>query len=220
MEEARQTQHVLITGGSGVIGRAIRHAMTSAGCQVSALSSRELDVTEMAKIADVLGDRQVDMLVCAAGTTRDAPLARLTTEAWEHTWAVNFTGAAACAAAVLPGMLARGAGHIVFISSHSALHPPPGQAAYAAAKAALHGLATDLARHHGAGNIRVNAILPGFIESPMTASVSAKRRREVLADHALGRLNTADRVAAFIRFLHFELPHTSGQMFQLDSRPL
>jgi 3-oxoacyl-[acyl-carrier protein] reductase len=52
----------------------------------------------------------------------------------------------------------------------------------------------------------------------MTAGLSDDRRAQVLADHALGKLNTVDAAARFIRFLHAELPHTSGQIFQLDSR--
>jgi 3-oxoacyl-[acyl-carrier protein] reductase len=116
-------------------------------------------------------------------------------------------------------MIARGHGHIVFISSHSAKHPPVGQAAYASAKAALLGLTADLAALHGASNIRINAVLPGFVETRMTENVTETRRKQVLADHSLGRFNTCREAAAFIRFLHHELPHTSGQVFQLDSRP-
>jgi len=213
-----ETQHAVITGGTGSLGRALAAALQDVCRTVEAPGSRELDVRDSAAIAGYFAQRRVDLLVCAAGITRDAPLARLTENAWDETWAVNFAGAAACAKAVLPGMISRGAGHIVFISSHSALHPPVGQAAYAAAKAALLGLVTDLARRHGPSNIRINAVLPGFLETRMTEAVTVPRRAEILAAHALGRFNTSDRVAAFIRFLHHELPHTSGQVFQLDSR--
>jgi 3-oxoacyl-[acyl-carrier protein] reductase len=115
-------------------------------------------------------------------------------------------------------MLARNTGHIIFISSFSALHPPLGQVAYAAAKAALLGYVADLAGRHGRSNIRVNAVLPGFLETRMTETVSARRRSEILAAHALERFNTCREAAGFIRFLHHDLPHTSGQVFQLDSR--
>jgi 3-oxoacyl-[acyl-carrier protein] reductase len=89
---------------------------------------------------------------------------------------------------------------------------------YAAAKRAILGLTRDLAKRHGRQNIRINAILPGFLDNRMTKSVSEKRRESVRNDHALGRWNTMDRVAAFVRFLHEQMPHTSGQWFQLDSR--
>lgn len=213
-----ETQHAVITGGNGSLGRALAAALEAPGWIVASPGSHELDVRDQAAVTNYFRDRPVDLLVCAAGLTRDAPFARLTEKAWDETWGVNFTGAAVSAGAVLPGMLARKAGHIVFISSFSALHPPPGQAAYASAKAALLGLARDLAAKHGSHNIRVNAILPGFMETRMTASVRKRRRAEILEAHALGRLNTCAETAGFIRFLHHRMPHTSGQVFQLDSR--
>ena len=213
-----ETQHAVITGGTGSLGNAIAVALQAPGWSIMAPGSTDLDVRDPSAVRNYFHDRDVDLLVCAAGITRDAPIARLTHEAWDDTWSVNFRGALDCAKAVLPGMIARGNGHIVFISSHSAQHPPVGQAAYATAKAALLGLVTDLARSHGPSNIRVNAVLPGFLETRMTHPVTEARRAEILAAHSLGRINTCDRVAAFIRFLHHDLPHTSGQVFQLDSR--
>jgi 3-oxoacyl-[acyl-carrier protein] reductase len=213
-----ETRHAVITGGTGALGRAITDVLKASNWCVLAPGRDELDVRDQPAVRKFFQSRQVDLLVCAAGITRDAPIARLTHEAWDDTWSVNFRGALACANAALPGMIAGGGGHIVFIASHSARQPPVGQAAYATAKAALLGLAADLARRHGAANIRVNAILPGFLQTRMTETVTDARRAEILAAHALGRFNTCERVAAFIRFLHHELPHTSGQIFQLDSR--
>lgn len=189
-----------------------------ASWQVDAPGRGELDVTDGEAVKRYFAGKAVDLLVCAAGLARDGLIATTGAPAWDEVVAVNYRGAAACVAAVLPGMRARGNGHIVFVSSWSARHPPPGQAAYATAKAALIGLATALAKEQGAAGIRVNVILPGFLETKMTADVSEQRKREVLADHALGRFNTAAAVGKFIRFLHEELPHTSGQVFQLDSR--
>jgi 3-oxoacyl-[acyl-carrier protein] reductase len=213
-----ETRHAVITGGTGSLGSAIAAALQAPGWSISAPGSKDLDVRDPAAVKNFFHHRHTDLLVCAAGITRDAPIARLTHEAWDDTWSVNFRGALDCANAALPGMIARGSGHIIFISSYSALHPPSGQAAYAAAKAALLGLTADLARRHGQSNIRVNAVLPGFLETRMTSSVTASRRAEILAAHSLARFNTCDRVASFIRFLHHDLPHTSGQVFQLDSR--
>jgi len=210
---------LVITGGCGGLGRALAATFHSPLWQPAEPSHGELDVTDAAAVREFFADRRVDLLVCAAGLTRDAPLARLVESAWDEVIAVNFGGARACAAAVMPGMLARGSGHIVFISSYSARHPPPGQAAYATAKAGLLGLTQQLATRHGCHGIRVNAILPGFLETPMTRLVPAARRAAVLAEHALGTFNTPSAVAGFIHFLHHHLPHTSGQFFQLDSRP-
>lgn len=210
---------IVITGGSGGLGSALARRFASAGRNVVSLSSADLDVTDRDAVRRWFSGREVELLVCAAGITRDAPLARLPEAEWDAVWNVGFEGALACAEQAVAGMKQRGEGHIVFVSSHSALHPPVGQAAYAAAKAALLGLTTDLAVRWGADNIRVNAVLPGFLETKMTAAVRERRREEVKRDHALGRFNTCGKVAAFIEFLHHELPHTSGQIFQLDSRP-
>jgi len=211
-------QHAVITGGTGSLGRAVARALLDCGFQVDAPGSRELDVRDAGAVHEYFREKRVDLLVCAAGVTRDAPLTRVSEASWDETWSINFRGALISAEAVLPAMIAQGRGHLIFISSFSALHPPPGQAAYATAKAALLGLVSDLAVRHGSSNIRVNAVLPGFLETPMTSTVSDRRRAEVLNMHTLGRFNTCGDVAVFIRFLHQEMPHASGQIFQLDSR--
>ncbi len=214
-----QVNYLLVTGGRGGLGRAVIQAFDTPDWEVCAPGREELDLLDPGAVNAVLGSAPVDLLVCAAGSTRDAPLARMDESMWDEVFSVNFAAAAACAAAVLPGMIGRGRGHIVFISSYSALHPPVGQAAYATAKAALLGLTEDLARENGRHGVRVNAILPGFLETKITATVSAHRKAEILTDHVLGRFNTPEAVAKFIRFFHEQLPNTSGQAFQLDSRP-
>ncbi|RYD40849.1 MAG: SDR family oxidoreductase [Verrucomicrobiaceae bacterium] len=213
-----QPKHLVITGGEGGLALAIRPVFESAGWQVDSPGRAELDVTDARAVSAYLTARTPDLLICTAGITRDAPLARLDEESWDAVMAANYRGVAACAAAVLPSMVAQNQGHIVFISSRSAIHPPAGQAAYAAAKAAVLGLTRSLATAYGSHSIRVNAILPGFLETPMTASVSTKRRAEVLGEHVLGRFNTPAAVARFLLHLHEELPAVSGQVFQLDSR--
>jgi 3-oxoacyl-[acyl-carrier protein] reductase len=212
--------HLVITGGSGGLGKAIIETFAAASWQIAAPGRAELDLIDPVGIRSYFVSRPVDLLVCAAGMTRDAPLASLDENAWEEVLAVNYQAAAACAAAAMPRMIRQGRGHVVFISSWSALRPPQGQIAYATAKAALLGLTTSLARANGPHGIRVNAILPGFLETRMTELVSATRKEEVLSQHVLGRFNTPDVVAKFIRHLHEDLPHTSGQVFQLDSRTL
>lgn len=213
-----ETQQAVITGGTGSLGCAIAQALQDPAWEILAPGSSELDVRDSAAIQHYFHPLRPDLLVCAAGFTKDSLIRRISEADWDDSFAVNFKGAAACARAVLPAMIDRGKGHIIFISSYSATHPPAGQVAYASAKAALLGLVTDLAFAHGADNIRVNALLPGFLDTRMTAAVSPRRRQEVLEAHALARFNTVLEVAKFIRHLHHDLPHTSGQIFQLDSR--
>ena len=211
-------KHLVITGASGGLGKAIVEVFAAASWEIAAPTHGELDVADSAAIRGYFELRPVDLLICAAGITRDALMSRLDESTWDELLAVNYQGAATCAAAVLPQMIKRRSGHVIFISSHSAIHPPRGQIAYATAKAALLGLTPSLAQRNGRHGVRVNAILPGFLETGMTESVSEKRRAEILSEHVLGRFNTPATVARFIRHLHEDLSHTSGQVFQLDSR--
>jgi 3-oxoacyl-[acyl-carrier protein] reductase len=217
--ECRAVQHVVISGGEGDLGKAVAAVFAAAGWDVAAPGRVTLDVTSEASATHYFQARPVDLLVCCAGLCRDALMLHTTADDWDAAMAVNFDGARRCALAVLPGMIRRGGGHVIFVSSRSALHPPQGQTAYATAKAALLGLTATLAKRHGPENIRANAILPGFLDTRMTATVTPQRRTAVLAEHALGRLNTVTEVANFVFYLHHALPHTSGQTFQLDSRP-
>ena len=209
---------VVITGGEGALARALATAFTAAGHPVLSPGRRELDVTDENAVREFFREHSPEFLICNAGLTRDAPLARLGESGWDEVMAVNLRGAAACAAAASRSMVRARRGHIAFISSYSALHPPLGQAAYAAAKAGLLGLAKSLARELGPAGIRVNTILPGFLDTPMTAALPEERREQVRRDHLLDRFNTAEAAAQFLVHLHDRLPHTSGQVFQLDSR--
>lgn len=209
---------IVITGGNGGLARALSAVFTSVGREVLAPSRHELDIADAGRVREWFSGRAIDLLVCNAGLARDALLPKLDGAAWDETIAVNLKGAAFCAAAAAKEMIRGRSGHIIFISSFSALRPPAGQAAYAAAKAGLIGLARSLARELGPAGIRVNTILPGFLNTPMTAGVGPDRRETVRREHVLGRFNTPDAVASFLRHLHESLPHTSGQVFQLDSR--
>lgn len=211
-------KQLVITGGSGGLGTAIIAEFSDSGWAISAPPRDELDVRDASAIQRVLGPMSVDLFIYSAGLAKDTLLARLDANDWDEVMAVNYQGAADCAAALLPAMIRRGAGHLVLISSYSALHPPVGQTAYATAKAALLGLVRGLASENGRHGIRVNAVLPGFLDTRMTEKIGDQRRSEILADHMLGRFNTPAAVAKFIRHLHEDLPAVSGQIFQLDSR--
>ena len=209
---------IIITGGKGALGQAIADEFAKASWAVDSPGRSELDVSCPQSVASYFLGREVDLLVCAAGITRDAPLLTLSEQNWDEVCQTNLSGSARCAKAVAAGMLRRRKGHIVLISSYSALHPPIGQAAYAASKAGLIGLGLSLARELGPAGIRSNIVLPGFLATKMTEGLSAERQRAVLEAHLLGGFNTPDRVARFVRFLEEDLPQTSGQVFSLDSR--
>lgn len=211
-------KRAIITGGTGGLGTAIADIFREAGRDVVKLGRKDLDLSDTLAVEAFFQAFPCDLLVCAAGATQDAPFARMAEGAWDAVLGLNYKAARQCAMAAIPAMAESGGGHVVFISSHAAIHPAVGQAAYSTAKAALLGLTEDLAGRWGTSGVRVNAVMPGFIETRMTASVSAARRGEVMAEHHLGRFNTPEAAAEFIRFLDERMPHTSGQVFQLDSR--
>ena len=216
------SQSVVITGGQGSLARAIaRHlADVQPDWVVHSPARSEMDVSSENSIKAYLQDRPCDLLIAAAGVISDQLLAKTHEDDWDAVMKSNLRGAALAAKWAGRSMLSRKAGHVIFIGSYSAYHPPMGQVAYASAKAGLIGLTKSLAREWGRANIRVNTILPGFLENRMTEEVSPLRKQQVLGQHALGRFNTEHEVAAFIHFLHTVLRHTSGQIFTLDSRIL
>lgn len=211
---------ILITGGAGALAKQMTASFEAFGDQVDAPNRSQLDVTDRECIARYFsGKAPYSLAVAAAGLADDRLIARLSEESWQRQLEVNLYGALRIAHFAGQEMLRCGTGHIVFIGSRSATHPSAGQAAYTTAKAALMGATTSLAEEFGPSNIRVNLILPGFLDTPMTAQLSDLRRREILAQHTLNRLNTCTTVAQFLIHLHHQLRHTSGQVFQLDSRP-
>jgi 3-oxoacyl-[acyl-carrier protein] reductase len=97
------------------------------------------------------------------------------------------------------------------------MRPPAGQAAYAAAKAGLIGLTQSLAAEWGADNIRVNCLLPGFLETKMTAGLAEDVVAKARRSHALGRFNSLEAAARLVVELQAQ-EHVSGQIIQSDSR--
>ena len=157
------------------------------------------------------------MLINNAGITGDKLFARLEEADWDAVLDTNLKGAFLCTRAAARRMMTQRDGSIIQIGSYSALNPPIGQSAYAASKAGLIGLTKSLAKELGPRNIRVNCVLPGFLETRLTTDLSEEARSAALARHALGRFNTVEDAASFIVTLT-RLSHVSGQVFQLDSR--
>ena len=220
MEHSAQA---LITGGQGELAQAVAGSLTEAGMAVRSPGREELDVRDEASVADYFSEiENLDLLVCNAGITDDHLLLKMSEQSWDSVMETNLKGAfltAKAAAKIMMKQRPRG-GHIVFISSYSAFHPPTGQANYAAAKAALTGLAKSLAQELGGRNIRVNVVVPGFMETKMTQDLSEEVRSVTQEKHTLSEFNTAEATGKFLRCLHLEMEHTSGQVFNLDSRIL
>lgn len=159
----------------------------------------------------------IDLLINNAGSLSDQVLLRMTESDWDRVLDSHLKGAFLCSQQALRRMLKQRSGHIVNIGSYSALSPPLGQANYASAKAGLIALTQSLAKEAGSRSVRVNCVLPGFLETKMTRSLPTEAVERARSQHALGRFNTPEDVAKFLLTLQ-DLPAVSGQVFQLDSR--
>lgn len=217
---AVSTRTAVITGGEGDLAKALAAELTRAGFDVIAPGRQALDVTSAASVKAFFADvKQIDLLVNNAGAFRDVSVMKMSDADFDHVVDVNLKGAFLVSQAAVKLMSKQRHGHIVNVGSYSALSGPAGQANYAAAKAGLIGLTQSLAKEYGARNVRVNCVLPGFLETKMTRHLLADEawREQLMSAHALGRLNTPEDAARFIAFLH-TMENVSGQVFQLDSR--
>ncbi len=214
----------LVTGASGGIGEAIARTLHAAGAAV-ALSGTRLEALEA--LAGSLGDRvsvqaadlgdaaspaklvgaveaahgRLDILVNNAGLTRDGLALRMKDADWDRVLTVDLSAPFRLCRAALAGMVRRRTGRIVNIASVVGVVGNAGQANYAAAKAGMIGMTRSLAREVASRSITVNAVAPGFIDTPMTAALTETQRSSMLAGIPLGRLGTAADVASAVLYL-------------------
>jgi 3-oxoacyl-[acyl-carrier protein] reductase len=217
----------LVTGASQGIGRDTALALAEAGAKVAVAARNEekllalvADIataggTAIALKMDVADAEQVktgfkqmlekfgrlDILVNNAAITRDGLALRMKQDDWEAVLRTNLTGAHLCIQQALPTMMKARAGRIINISSVVAQSGNAGQANYVAAKAGIIGLTKAIAIEIASRNITVNAVAPGFVETPMTAVLPDKVKEELKARIPLGRMGSARDVAAAIIFL-------------------
>ena len=217
----------LITGASQGIGRDAALALAEAGAKVAVAARNEEKLAALvgevnaaggeafAVKMDVADPEQVkagfkavlekfgklDILVNNAAITKDGLAMRMKQEDWETVLRTNLTGAHFCTQQALATMMRARAGRIINITSIVAQSGNAGQANYVAAKAGLIGLTKAIAIEIASRNVTVNAIAPGFIETPMTDVLPDKVKEELKNRIPLGRMGSPRDVAAAIVFL-------------------
>jgi len=234
----------LVTGASRGIGRAIALHLSASGCSVAVNYARNADAadevvaairstggTAMAIAADV-GDAdavasmfatvedelgRVEILVNNAGITRDDLMLRMSVEAWDEVMATNLRSVFLCSKAALRGMLRSKWGRVISLSSVSGIAGNPGQANYAASKAAIIGFSRSLAKEIGSRGITVNVVAPGFIATDMTAELGDEAAAAAAEQISLGRLGRPDEIASAVGYLASEeASYITGQTLVVD----
>ncbi len=244
MAALNDKQVIIVTGGSRGLGREIALAFGRAGSRIVVnYLNREQDAATVAEqIAKTGGDAltvradvgdvdqveamialaadrwgNIDVLVNNAGIARDALILRMKEQDWDMVLRTNLNGPFKCIRSVSRLMKEQGTGHIINIASITGIKGREGQANYSASKAGLIGLTRECARELGRFNIRVNAVLPGYLPTAMGEKVSAAVLDRVLTDNVLNRFSDPIEVAEFIVHLS-RMNNVSGQVFNLDSR--
>jgi len=217
----------LVTGASRGIGAAIADALARAGAVVVGTATTEdgaaaisqrlgdlggkghgvvLNVTDAARgeaVIEEIGKAhgKLSILVNNAGITRDGLAMRMKDEDWDLVLATNLSAVFRLSRGVLRGMMKARHGRIINITSVVGESGNAGQANYAAAKAGVAGMTRALAREVGSRGITVNCVAPGFIDTDMTRALGEAQTQALLAQIPLGRLGSAEEVAAAVVFL-------------------
>lgn len=243
--QIRLTDRVaVVTGGSRGIGRAIALSLSTTGATVvvnyrgnqaaadetvaaiAATGGKAVAIqADVANAEDVerlfkdVMDRfgRIDILVNNAGITRDTLMLRMKDEDWDAVMDTNLRGLFLCTRAAMRPMTRARWGRIINITSVVGLMGNAGQANYAAAKAGIIGFTKSVAREIGSRSITVNAVAPGFIDTELTAVLSADTREALVKQIPLGRLGTPEDVAGVVTFLASEqAAYITGQTFNSD----
>ncbi|UYZ85245.1 beta-ketoacyl-ACP reductase [Entomomonas sp. E2T0] len=218
----------LVTGGMGGIGTSICQRLYKdgfrviVGCSVNSTKKEEwlakqksqgfefevlaFDVSDWNSVTSAFESAKeqiesIDVLVNNAGITRDGTFKKLTPEKWYAVINTNLNSAFNVTKQVIDGMLEKGWGRVINISSINGQRGQFGQTNYSAAKAGLHGFTMALAKEVASKGVTVNTISPGYIKTEMTAAMRPEVLESIVAGSPVGRLGNPEEIAAMVSFL-------------------
>lgn len=227
-------KNAVVTGGGSGIGRAIVARLRADGLNVATLDLNPSDDDDFGFTADVTDRAQVDaaldgiraklgpitVLVNSAGLEKFKRFTDLEFADWQRVIDVNLNGVFHCIQAVLPDMLDAGWGRIVNISSSSTHSGQPYMSPYVAAKSAVNGLTKSLALEYGPAGITVNAVPPGFIDTPMLRKSEERgylRVQQSIDATPVRRIGRPEDIAAACAFLiSEEAGYITGQILGVN----
>ena len=227
----------MVAGGGGAIGSAIAATLIEAGATVVSVDrpghdgppgtrSIACDVTRPDAVRELYAaveakDGRLDILVHSVGIARDSVVWKMSDEAWSSVIETNLDSAFYLVRGAVPLMRKSGGGAIALVSSINGERGKLGLANYAASKAGLNALARTVAREVGRFGIRVNAVAPGWIETPLIEGIAPEWRQRAIDETALGRLGVPDDVARMVLFLCSDMSrHVTGQVLRVDGGQL
>jgi NAD(P)-dependent dehydrogenase (short-subunit alcohol dehydrogenase family) len=200
---------VVVTGAASGLGLAIAQELHTEGAAVIALdrvaapfeNSRICDIADEEQVKAALsGLARIDAVVNSAGIARRAKLDETDMADFDAVMAVNVRGAFLVSKYALPALRKQG-GAILHLSSGVATTGTRNRAAYTASKGAILSLTRNMALDYAADQVRVNCLCPGFVNTPLLASMPAERRARLAALHPLGRLGEPGDIAPMALFL-------------------
>ncbi|MFN3208664.1 MAG: SDR family NAD(P)-dependent oxidoreductase [Roseovarius sp.] len=224
MSDRFGNRRVLVTGAAGGIGSAIAQRFAQEGARVLVTDREQSGLSALADeigataicgdissaegcrtiIAQAVCDGPLDILCNNAGINRRGDIMAISEDDWDLSFAVNIDAMFHLCRAVLPGMIEAGHGAIVNTASQWGLHPAPGHIAYNVTKAAVASFTQNLARDMAPLGVRVNAVCPGEIRTPMLEAGVARSGRTIAdldAKVPFGRIGKPEEVAALVAFL-------------------